>query len=118
MTLDEYYKTKGVDITDLGQKKEAPKKSEINAEWIKKEKLTLMSTKEEDKMKSRNAEFVNKREVGEKVGMVENVNAEMLGFTTKPKKGEKREDEGKERGGNKKKKGKEVMLKEEDFPPL
>ena len=120
MTLDEYYKTKGVDITDLGQKKDAPKKGEINAEWIKKEKLTLMNTKEDEKVKSRNAEFVNKREFSDKVGLGENVNAEILGFTSnKPKRGERREEEPKgERGQKHKKKGKEVVLKEEDFPPL
>ena len=93
MTLDEYYKTKGVDITDLGQKKDAPKKSEINAEWIKKEKLTLMNTKEDEKMKSRNAEFVNKREFADKVGLGDNVNTEILGFTTKPKRAERREED-------------------------
>ena len=31
MTLDEYYKNKGVDINELGQKKEVTKKSEVNA---------------------------------------------------------------------------------------
>ena len=61
MTLDEYYKTKGVEISEVGHKKDIPKKGEVNAEWIKKEKLTLMNTKEDEKMKSRNAEFVSKR---------------------------------------------------------
>ena len=36
MTLDEYYKSKGIDMNDLNLKKENSKKNEIDAEWIKK----------------------------------------------------------------------------------
>ena len=119
MTLDEYYKSKGVDINDMNSKKDAPKKNEVNAEWIKKEKLTLMNTKEDEKKKDRNSEF-NKREFVDKVGLSDNMNADMLGFTTKPKKQERKEDEPKENHHkNKKNKGQnKVVLNDDDFPAL
>jgi len=39
--LAEYYQSKGIDINTVGQKK-APVRGEVNAEWLKKEKLTLI----------------------------------------------------------------------------
>lgn len=42
LTLDEYYKSKGLEVTNTYEGKGPAKKGEINAEWIKKEKLTLL----------------------------------------------------------------------------
>ena len=44
-------------------KKEAPKRYDINAEWIKKEKLTVMETKETKKQEARNKVQVNKQQL-------------------------------------------------------
>lgn len=41
-TLEEYYKSKGVDIQNTETGPKQPKKGEVNAEWIKKEKLTVL----------------------------------------------------------------------------
>ena len=46
MTLAEYYQSKGVELNTTAQRK-APVKGEVNAEWLKKEKLTLLETKED-----------------------------------------------------------------------
>jgi hypothetical protein len=46
LTLEEYYKAKGVDVSYQKEEKEA-KKGEIKADWIKKEKLTVLTTKED-----------------------------------------------------------------------
>jgi hypothetical protein len=53
LTLEEYYKTKGIDINSFEQKVPV-KKAEIDAEWIKKEKLTVIETKEDKKNSERN----------------------------------------------------------------
>ena len=55
-TLEEYYKSKGIEINNTFEKKAPVKKGEINADWIKKEKLTLVDTKEEKKISERNKE--------------------------------------------------------------
>lgn len=47
LTLEEYYKSKGVDLAYNAQSRAPVKKGEVNAEWIKKEKLTLVQTKED-----------------------------------------------------------------------
>lgn len=47
MTLAEYYQSKGVDINSTATQRKVPTKGEINAEWLKKEKLTLVETKED-----------------------------------------------------------------------
>lgn len=80
-----------------------------------------MNTKEDEKKKDRNTQ-AKKREYSDKVGLSDNMNPDMLGFTNKSKKPERkeREEEPKEnRNQNKKRKGQEkVVLKEEDFPSL
>lgn len=45
MTLEQYYESKGINIKEVSHTKQVEKKSEINADWIKKEKLTVMETK-------------------------------------------------------------------------
>lgn len=49
--MDEYYKSKGIELDSLhaNAKKEPVKKGEVNAEWIKKEKLTVLETKKDKK---------------------------------------------------------------------
>lgn len=85
ITLDEYYKNKGIELSTAATKKEATKKGEVNAEWIKKEKLTVLQTKE-DKKAAENQEQVkktNKRQGNEKVAN-NNLNSELLGFNSVP----------------------------------
>ncbi len=48
-----------------------------------------MNTKEDEKKKERNQE-ASKREYVDKVGLADNMNPDMLGFTTKPKKPERK----------------------------
>ena len=45
MTLQEYYESKGIEAPETQARREPVKKGEINAEWIKKEKLTVLETK-------------------------------------------------------------------------
>jgi len=45
LTLEEYYRNKGVDINNSFEKKVPVKKENIEADWIKKEKLTVLETK-------------------------------------------------------------------------
>ena len=44
-TLSEYYKSKGIELSNGYEQKVPVKKGEIDAEWIKKEKLTILETK-------------------------------------------------------------------------
>ena len=88
-TLKEYYKKKGIEV-NMSFEKNVAQRADINAEWIKKEKLTLIETKEDKKNRERNAQNLQQR---------------------KPE--EKREHEYK--GTGKKKK---VVIQEEDFPSL
>ncbi len=80
MTLEEYYKSKGVEITNTFEKKAPVKKGEINAEWIKKEKLTVLDTREEKKHGERNSQNIVKFNSG-RAGLDENL--EGLGFGQK-----------------------------------
>jgi hypothetical protein len=45
LTLEEYYKNKGIEINNNFDKKAPVKKADISADWIKKEKLTVLETK-------------------------------------------------------------------------
>lgn len=49
LTLEEYYKSKGIELNNTVTQKVPVKKAEINADWIKKEKLVVLETKEEKK---------------------------------------------------------------------
>lgn len=114
LTLEEYYKNKGLEINPIYEKKEA-KKAEVNAEWIKKEKLIVLDTKESKKISERNGQNVAKFSSG-RVGLDENL--EGLGFFSQGQKQERRHEERRDnrnehRGG----KGKKVVH-EEDFPAL
>lgn len=116
MTLDEYYKSKGVDLTYQPQQKEPVKKQDINAEWIKKEKLTLLKTKEDLKNEERIAQ--NAKKVASKTNEVEATHSNLVGFGSKPlprdtqRTNERRDDN--KRGGKKN----APKFSNEDFPAL
>jgi hypothetical protein len=125
-TLEEYYRNKGIDLQNQYEKKGPVKKGELNAEWIKKEKLTVIETKEEKKQSERNAQNAVKR-TDNRTGLDENL--ERLGFGSKPvvKRTEERREPREQkdakpeprgakapRGG----KGGKVVLNEDDFPSL
>jgi hypothetical protein len=42
VTLEEYYKNKGIELNNTFEQKAPVKKADINAEWIKKEKLVVL----------------------------------------------------------------------------
>jgi hypothetical protein len=109
LTLEEYYKSKGVEVSNVYEKKAASKKADLNAEWIKKEKLTVLESKEDKKLSERNGQNVVKLTSG-RVGLDENL--ESLGFFDKKP---KRQEEGRKHEGRP---GKKEKLREEDFPAL
>lgn len=118
MTLDEYYKSKGVDLTYQPQNKPV-KKEEINADWIKKEKLTLLKTKEDLKNEEKKIQS-NTKNTGSSSGKaVEESTQKFVGFGSKPtpkdtqKTNDHRDDN--KRGGGKKGK---PQFSNEDFPTL
>lgn len=96
ITLDEYYRSRGIEIGEVtASRKEAVKKGEVNAEWIKKEKLTVLETKEDKKATEEQPQKggkKNRRQFNDKVGMSENLNSELFGFNSvQPKPAEPRE---------------------------
>lgn len=91
MTLEEYYKAKGVDLSQTDSKKEPVKKGEVKADWIKKEKLEVLKTKEDKKAEEETQAKGKKRNV--EVAGLTSANNEMFGFGVKPqKKQEPREE--------------------------
>ena len=84
ITLDEYYRNKGIELDTLtaAKKEAAVKKGELNAEWIKKEKLTVLQTKEDKKAEEEESKDGKKgrKQNKNKVGMAENLNSELFGF--------------------------------------
>jgi hypothetical protein len=118
MTLDEYYKSKGVDLTYQPQQREPVKKQDINADWIKKEKLTLLKTKEDLKNEERKVQAASKT-TGPSSGIeVEEGKYNLVGFGSKPlprdtqKTNDRRDDN--KRGG----KANKPKFSNEDFPSL
>ncbi len=89
-----------MEVSNVYEKKTASRRADLNAEWIKKEKLTILESKEDKKLSERNAQNVVKLSSG-RVGLDENL--ESLGFfDKKPKRQEEgRKNEG--RGGKKEK---------------
>lgn len=82
MTLAEYYQSKGVDLSTSTAQRKVPTKSEINAEWLKKEKLTVVETKEDKRRQetvSQNLTQHNNTRVEMNLG-----NSDILGFGQKP----------------------------------
>ena len=82
LTLEEYYKNKGVDLQeDFSQK--PTKKGEVKAEWIKKEKLTVMETKEDKRQNEQKSQNAVKH-LDARGGIDESLGS--LGFNSKPSK--------------------------------
>jgi hypothetical protein len=90
------------------------RQEKIEADWIKKEKLTVLETKESKKQSERNAQN-NVKQTANRTGLDENL--EGLGFNSKPAKKteERRAPDTKEKGGKGKPK---VTLNDDDFPSL
>lgn len=119
MTLDEYYKSKGVDISYQKQQDKAYNKEDIKADWIKKQKLTLMTTKQDlraAEQKAQQAIVQNTTKTG--LGIDES-DFDKVGFGSKPapKEAPRQEDhhqKGGKRGGKKAK----PQFSADDFPSL
>ncbi len=128
MTLQEYYESKGVDVNQINKRQDPVKKTEVNADWIKKEKLTVLETKEDKKRETRNKVQVPKNELQPGQSVAEDNKAELLGFHSKQsaKRPERNRDEKEERprdnnkkpvaGGGKKKE--KIVINEDEFPTL
>ena len=110
LTLEEYYKNKGVEVSNVYEKKAVARKADLNAEWIKKEKLTIIESKEDKKLSERNGQNVVKF-ASSRVGLDENL--ESLGLFER--KTPKRQEEPRRHEG---KQNKRQQIREEDFPSL
>ena len=117
----EYYQSKGIAINTAVERK-AQVKVEVNAEWLKKEKLTLLETKEDKKRQEVVRENVPQHN-NTRVELGFN-NSEILGFGTSKPVQRVREEEPRAQNNNTngQKGGKrnqtKVNLKEDDFPTL
>ncbi len=117
----EYYQSKGIAINTAVERK-AQAKVEVNAEWLKKEKLTLLETKEDKKRQEVVRENVPQHN-NTRVELGFN-NSEILGFGTSKPVQRVREEEPRAQNNNTngQKGGKrnqtKVNLKEDDFPTL
>jgi hypothetical protein len=111
LTLEEYYRSKGVEVSNVYEKKEVTRRVDLNAEWIKKEKLTVIESKEDKKLSERNGQNVVKF-ASSRVGLDENL--ESLGLFER--KAPRRQEEPREQ--QKGKNNKRQQIREEDFPAL
>lgn len=111
-TLEEYYRAKGIDLTYAPTAKALAKRGEVEAEWIKKEKLTLLTTKEELKAQERRGEQAVKVS-SSTVGLdIAEEDMGKLGFGKK--KQQSREEEHHKKG----KKAHKPHFTADDFPSL
>lgn len=112
-TLDEYYKSKGIEIEYKSEVREV-KKGEIKADWFKKEKLNVMETKEDRRGGKQAAQqIVQKGEA--KVGLsIEEDNIDMLGFGKKASQPRGDDHKNDRKGGRKNK----PAFSADDFPTL
>jgi hypothetical protein len=121
-TLEEYYRAKGLDLSYQPASRPQPKKEAAEtAEWIKKEKLTLLTTKEDLKAQERSGQQAVKPKAARSGLDIEEADLGKVGFGSKPvapreaprteeKRGEKRIPAGK--------KGGKPQFSAEDFPSL
>ena len=120
LTLEEYYKQKGVEISYQGDSKTTVKKEDIKADWIKKEKLTLMSTKEDRKNEEDKKTQQTIKHNSAKTGLdIDEADFNKIGFGHKPapapRETQKHEDRRTDKRGGKKNK---PQFSNEDFPSL
>ena len=119
LTLEEYYKAKGVDVTYQKEEKAAVKKEDIKAEWIKKEKLTLMTTKEDRRGGEDRKTQQNIQQNSSKVGLgIEEADFDKVGFGSKPAPKEAPRQEEPQKGGKRGGKKNKPQFSADDFPSL
>lgn len=118
--MAEYYQSKGVEINTTAERR-VPVRGEVNAEWLKKEKLTLIETKED----KRRTENIRQNITQHNNTRVETGfgNSEILGFgATRTVQRPREEEPQRIQPTNGQKGGKrtqtKVNLKEDDFPTL
>lgn len=99
-----------MEVTSTYEKKAPARRTEISADWLKKEKLTVLESKEDKKISERNAQNIVKQ-TSARVGLDENL--EGLGFGSKAPVKHERQEERAVKG-----KGKKAVIREEDFPSL
>ena len=111
LTLDEYYKRKEVNVDTKYINTTDTRPKEFQSDWVKKEKLTVIETKEQKKQNERSGKQHHKKQDA-RSGLDEEL--ENFGFNQKPlpRKTEHRQDR-QERG-----KGKKQVINEEEFPSL
>jgi hypothetical protein len=80
-----------VEVSNTYEKKAVNKKADLNAEWIKKEKLTVLESKEDKKLSERNGQNVVKFS-SSKVGLDENLESLGLFERKAPKRQEDHRD--------------------------
>ena len=104
-----------MDLAYTAQTKGPAKKTEVDAEWIKKEKLTVLSTKEDKKAQERNSEQGVKF-TSAKVGLdIDESDFNKVGFGKKPAVQETHKPEEHHRKG---KKHQKPHFTADDFPSL
>lgn len=100
-------------------------RGEVKAEWVKKEKLQVLETKEDKRrQEAENKQNVNKQN-NTRIDM-DNANSEMLGFGTKPApQRQPREEEPRDNRDNRDNRGKggkrtnnKAVINNDDFPTL
>ena len=116
LTLEEYYKAKGVEIAYQNEEK-GPAKKEVKAEWIKKEKLTVMTTKEDLKNQEKKSQQTVKQNTA-KTGLgIDEGDFDKVGFGAKqPSKEAPKQEEN--RGGKRGGKKAQPKFSNDDFPSL
>ena len=117
LTLEEYYKAKGVDLDYQKDDKEPVKNEDIKAEWIKKEKLTVMTTKEDLKNQEKKSQQTVKHNTAKTSLGIEEGDFGKVGFGAKqPAKEAPRQEES--RGGKRGGKKAQPKFSNDDFPSL
>ena len=104
-----------MDLTYTAQTKAPAKKGEVDAEWLKKEKLTVLATKEDLKAQERNTNEQGVKMASGKVGLdIDEADFDKVGFGKKPVVRET----GKAEEHNRKGKKPKPHFTADDFPSL
>ena len=101
------------------QKEKAPvKKDDIKAEWIKKEKLTLMTTKEDLRANEKKAQQSIVQNTTKSGLNIDESDYDKVGFGSKPAPKEAPRQEEHQKGGRRGKKANRPQFSADDFPSL